>query len=152
MYWTVIIKLKVQTLTIKDCKRPQTNVPKNAGSIKTWSAKIIMKTYQILQLEYCNAGRTTWKLTLQDMSCRVNFHVVRPALQYSNCRIWYVFIIILADQVFIDPAFFGTFVCGLLQSFMVNVCTLSFIITVQYTGYGFGLNVLNRVSEIGILS
>ena len=30
------------TLTIKDCKGPQTNMPKNAGSIKTWSAKIIM--------------------------------------------------------------------------------------------------------------
>ena len=32
----------VQTLTTKDCKEPQTNMPKNVGSIKTWSAKIIM--------------------------------------------------------------------------------------------------------------
>ena len=28
--------------------------------------------------------------------------------------------IIFADQVFVDPAFFGIFVCGPLQSFMVN--------------------------------
>ena len=26
---------KVQILTIKDCKRPQTNMPKDVGSIKT---------------------------------------------------------------------------------------------------------------------
>ena len=31
---------KVQTLTTKDCKGPQTKMPKNVGSIKTWSAKI----------------------------------------------------------------------------------------------------------------
>ena len=29
------INSKVQTLTIKDCKGPQTNMPKNVGSIKT---------------------------------------------------------------------------------------------------------------------
>ena len=29
------------TLTIKDCKGPQTNMPKNAGSTNTWSAKIM---------------------------------------------------------------------------------------------------------------
>ena len=31
---------------------------------------------------------------------------------------------IFADQVFIDPTFSGIFVCGPLQSFVVNVCTL----------------------------
>ena len=31
---------------------------------------------------------------------------------------------IFAVQVFIDPTFFGIFVCGPLQSFVVNVCTL----------------------------
>ena len=31
---------------------------------------------------------------------------------------------IFADQVFIDPPFFGIFVCGPLQSFVVYVCTL----------------------------
>ena len=31
--------------------------------------------------------------------------------------------IIFADQVFIDPTFFGIFVCGPLQSLVVNVCT-----------------------------
>ena len=55
------------------------------------------------------------------MSCRVDFHVVRSALQYSACRIWFVYIIIFADQVFIDPTFFGIFVCRPLQSFVVNV-------------------------------
>ena len=58
------------------------------------------------------------------MSCRVNFHVVRSALQCSSCRILYVYIIIFPDQVFIDPTFFGIFVSGPLQSFMVYVCTL----------------------------
>ena len=33
--------------------------------------------------------------------------------------------LIFADQVFIDPTFFGIFVCGPLQSFVVNVCTLT---------------------------
>ena len=35
-----------------------------------------------------------------------------------------VYIIIFADQVFIDPTFFNIFVCGPLQSLVVNVCTL----------------------------
>ena len=29
---------------------------------------------------------------------------------------------IFSDQVFIDPTFFGIFVCGPLTSFVVNVC------------------------------
>ena len=33
---------------------------------------------------------------------------------------------IFAYQVFIDPTFSGIFVCGPLQSFVVNVCTLLF--------------------------
>ena len=53
------------------------------------------------------------------MSCRVNFHVVRSALQNLICLLF-----IFADQVFIDPTFFGIFVCGPLQSFVVNVFTL----------------------------
>ena len=32
--------IQVQTLTTKDCKGPQTNMPENVGSIKTWSAKM----------------------------------------------------------------------------------------------------------------
>ena len=35
----------------------------------------------------------------------------------------YVYIIIFADQVFIDPTFLGIFVCGPVQSLVVNVCT-----------------------------
>ena len=38
-----------------------------------------------------------------------------------------MYIIIFADQVFIDPTFFGIFVCGPLQSFMVNVCNPGFV-------------------------
>ena len=30
----IIIIIIIQTLTIKDCKGPQTNMPKNVGSIK----------------------------------------------------------------------------------------------------------------------
>ena len=59
---------KLQTLTTRDCKGPQTNTPKNVGSIKTWSAKIIMWTYYIVQAKYCNGDRTTWKLTLKDIN------------------------------------------------------------------------------------
>ena len=33
-------------------------------------------------------------------------------------------LVVFADQVFIDLTFFGIFVCGPLQSFVVNVCTL----------------------------
>ena len=32
--------------------------------------------------------------------------------------------LIFSDQVFIDPTFFGIFVCGPLQSLVVNVCTI----------------------------
>ena len=35
-------------------------------------------------------------------------------------------LLIFADQVFIDPTFFGIFVCGPLQSFLVNVCNSVF--------------------------
>ena len=31
-------------------------------------------------------------------------------------------LLIFADQVFIEPTFFGIFVCGPLQSFVVNIC------------------------------
>ena len=57
------------------------------------------------------------------MSCRVNFHLVRSALQYSACGNFICLLFIFADQVFIDPTFSGIFVCGPLQSFVVNVCT-----------------------------
>ena len=53
------------------------------------------------------------------MSCRVNFHVV--ILKYD-------YIIIFADQVFIDPTFFGIFVCVPLQSLVVNVCDIMVVV------------------------
>ena len=36
---------------------------------------------------------------------------------------------IFADQVFIDPTFSGIFVCGPLQSFVVNVCDLRYTVS-----------------------
>ena len=63
------------------------------------------------------------------ISCRVNFHVVYSmisiavfCLQNLICLLF-----LFADQVFIDPMFFGIFVCGPLQSFVVNVCTPLYI-------------------------
>ena len=35
-----------------------------------------------------------------------------------------ILIVLRENQVFIDPTFFGIFVCGPLQSFVVNVCTI----------------------------
>ena len=34
-----------------------------------------------------------------------------------------ILIVLRENQVFIDPTFFGIFVCGPLQSFVVDVCT-----------------------------
>ena len=55
------------------------------------------------------------------MSCKVNVHVVQSALQYSACRTKCLFVI-FAVQVFIDPTFFGIFVCGPL--WIVFVCNI----------------------------
>ena len=47
-------------------------------------------------------------------------------LSVGIVRILYVYFFIFADQVFTDPTFFGIFVCGPLQSLVVNVCTLRY--------------------------
>ena len=51
---------QVQTLTTKDCKGLQTNMPKNVGSMKTWSAK--MKSRHV---KFCKQkeGETRYPLT-----------------------------------------------------------------------------------------
>ena len=36
-----------------------------------------------------------------------------------------ILIVLRENQVFIDPTFFGIFVCSPLQSFVVNVCTIN---------------------------
>ena len=59
-----------------------------------------------------------WVLWCRVDECRVNFHVVRSALQYFACRILNV-----STCYFIDPTFFGRFVCCPVQSFVVYVCT-----------------------------
>ena len=50
---------------------------------------------------------------VRDRPCSPSF------LPFHFISLLYIF----ADQVFIDPTFSGIFVCGLLQSFVVNVCT-----------------------------
>ena len=58
----------------------------------------------------------------QTISTNINHKgLQRTANEYAEeRRIYKEF----ADQVFIDPTFFGIFVCGPLQSFVVNVFTL----------------------------
>ena len=56
-----------QTLTTKDCKGPQTNMPDSCLWLQSRS---VLSSFGVVL-----------------MCCRVNFHVVRSALQYSVCRI-----------------------------------------------------------------
>ena len=54
---------------------------------------------------------------LQSSFSRSTISIAVFCLQNLICLL-----VIFADQVFIDPTFFGIFVCGPLQSFVVNVC------------------------------
>ena len=59
----------VQTLTTKDCKGPQTNMPKNVGSIKTWSAKMKSRCSILLSefnMSKCSlkTNKALWGVTL----------------------------------------------------------------------------------------
>ena len=65
------------------------------------------------RIHYFQLGRNSC-LWLQFRSVLSSFGVV-----LMSCRVKF------ADQVFIDPTFSGIFVCGALQSFVVNVCTTS---------------------------
>ena len=49
----------------------------------------------------------------------------------ANLECCCLLVIIFADHAFIDPTFFGIFVCGPLQSFMVNVCIIIIIIIIK---------------------
>ena len=49
---------------------------------------------------------------------------IQHSFQFIHKGLWICLLFIFADQVFIDPTFSGIFVCGPLQSFVVNVCTL----------------------------
>ena len=86
-----------------------------------WRIDILNSASRILQL---NADRTTWKLTLKDINT-----TPKNSKQYDqHCSIllaeFNMSTFHFGDQVFIDPTFSGIFVCGPLQSFVVNVCTL----------------------------
>ena len=75
--------------------------------------------------------------------------ILNSELQYSACRIYYDYIIIFADQVFIDfidPRFFGIFVCGPFQSLVVNVCNL-----VIYSGCVFTTALVSLNIPEGVL-
>ena len=50
----------------KGLQRTANECAEERRMIKTWSAKLTSR--HILQAEYCNANRTTWKLTLQDIN------------------------------------------------------------------------------------
>ena len=58
----------------------------------------------------------------------INVDILNSASTLQHCSILlaefnvYFSLFIFADQVFMDPTFSGIFVCGPLQSFMVNVC------------------------------
>ena len=54
---------------------------------------------------------------LQSSFSRSTISIAVFCLQNLICLL-----VIFADQVFIDPTFLGIFVCGPLQSFVVNVC------------------------------
>ena len=47
-----------------------------------------------------------------------------------------LYIVIFADQVFIDPTLFGIFVCGPLQSFVVNVSILGRCLSLAFRSCG----------------
>ena len=49
---------KEQTLTTKDCKGPQTNMPKNVVCMKTWSAKIkiLVAEFNMSTVHFCWSG------------------------------------------------------------------------------------------------
>ena len=57
------------------------------------------------------------------MSCRVKFHVVRSALQYSACRIICLHFYFCLSGLY-SSYVLGIFVCGPVQSLVVSVCTL----------------------------
>ena len=59
-----------------NCKGLQTNTPQNVGSIEDLISKNILSRH----IEFCKAGRTTWKLTLQDIMTR---HRKNP----KHCRV-----------------------------------------------------------------
>ena len=62
-FW--IYKRIVQTLTTKDCKGPQTNMPENAGSINTWSAKIKSR-----HIKFCSRILQCWSYYVKINSAR----------------------------------------------------------------------------------
>ena len=61
-----------------------------------------------------------WRVVNRTLKFRLTFLILNSAEFNMSTLLW---IIIFADQVFIDPTFFVIFVRGPLQSLVVNVCT-----------------------------
>ena len=53
-------------------------------------------------------------------------------------------LVIFTDQVLLDPTFCGIFVCGPLQSFVVNVCTLILSMRDEWTAVNQELRLFIR--------
>ena len=73
------------------------------------SLRVTLTGYQIRLL--------VWRVVNRTLNFRLTFLIAEFNM---STLLW---IIIFADQVFIDPTFFGIFVWGPLQSLVVNVCT-----------------------------
>ena len=80
----------------------------------------------LLDISVCNtaqhkhstgAVKEKW-IMFYHSSCRKDQFSTVLILKFN----FYFLLFIFADQVFIDPTFSGIFVCGPLQSFVVNVC------------------------------
>ena len=77
---------------------------------------------------------------LQSQFSRSTISIAVFCLQNLTCILF-----IFADQVFIDRTFSGIFVCGPLQSFVVNVCTIKNRNSVLNKVGKSAIFVLNRV-------
>ena len=61
------------------------------------------------------------------MSCRAKFSRSTISITVFCLQNLICLLFSFADQVFIDPTFSGIFVCGPLQCFVVNVCTINLL-------------------------
>ena len=99
-----------------------------------------------------------WKIYCDDHSSLSSTTAVQKWIISYILHIIAVFclqnLICLSDQVFIDPTFFGIFVCGPLQSLVVNVCTERIVYREQewmaHGGGGGSTCLLSMSSGLGL--
>ena len=114
-----------QTLTTRDCKGPQTNMPKNVGSIKTWSAKMNSR-----HIKFCNQNLYfCW-------SCLHTYYVLRHIRFAVLCSpLWLMLMFVLY-------VFWGR------RSFIDSICrnscmVLSMCLRLVLANYLFSLRDIN---------